>query len=99
MAAFQEKLSAGEVVVVNNFNIEKPRTKDMISILKNLGLNDKSVLIVLPGTNNTVELSARNIPGVGIVNVSDLTTYDVVAFNTLLMTKEAVTRLEEIKGS
>jgi large subunit ribosomal protein L4 len=99
MAAFQEKLSAGEVVVVNNFNIEKPRTKDMISILKNLGLNDNSVLIVLPGTNNTVELSARNIPGVGIVNVSDLTTYDVVAFNTLLMTKEAVTRLEEIKGS
>jgi large subunit ribosomal protein L4 len=99
MAAFQKKLSAGEIIVVNNFAIEKPRTKEMISILKNLGLNDKSVLIVLPEKNDTVELSARNIPGVGIVKVSDITTYDVVAFNVLLMTKEAVARLEEIKGS
>jgi large subunit ribosomal protein L4 len=99
MAAFQKKLSVGEVVVVNNFAIEKPRTKEMISILKNLGINDKSVLIVLPEKDDVVELSARNIPGVGMVKVSDLTTYDVVAFNTLLMTKEAVTRLEEIKGS
>jgi large subunit ribosomal protein L4 len=99
MAAFQKKLSAGEIIVVNNFAIEKPRTKEMISILKNLGLNDKSVLIVLPEKNDKVELSARNIPGVGIVKVSDITTYDVVAFNVLLMTKEAVTRLEEIKGS
>jgi large subunit ribosomal protein L4 len=99
MAAFQKKLSVGEVVVINNFAIDKPRTKEMISILKNLGLSDKSVLIVLPERDDMVELSAGNIPGVGIVKVSDLTTYDVVAFNTLLMTKEAVTRLEEIKGS
>ncbi len=99
MAAFQKKLSVGEVVVVNNFAIDKPRTKEMISILKNLGINDKSVLIVLPEKDDAVELSARNIPGVGMVKVSDLTTYDVVAFNTLLMTKEAVSRLEEIKGS
>ena len=99
MAAFQKKLSIGEVVIVNNFAIEKPRTKEMISILKNLGLNDKSVLIVLPESDDKIELSARNIPGVGIVKVTDLTTYDLVAFNTLLMTKEAIVRLEEIKGS
>jgi large subunit ribosomal protein L4 len=99
MAAFQKKLSTGEVVIVNNFAIEKPRTKEMISILKNLGLNDKSVLIVLPESDDKIELSARNIPGVGIVKVTDLTTYDLVAFNTLLMTKEAIVRLEEIKGS
>jgi len=99
MTAFQKKLSIGEVVIVNNFAIEKPRTKEMISILKNLGLNDKSVLIVLPESDDKIELSARNIPGVGIVKVTDLTTYDLVAFNTLLMTKEAIVRLEEIKGS
>jgi len=99
LAAFQDKLSGGGVVIIDNFAIEKPRTKEMLSILKNLGLNGKSVLIILAEKDDTIALSARNIPGVGIVRASDLNTYDIVAFNTLLMTKEAIARLEEIKGS
>lgn len=99
LAAFQDKLSSGGVVIIDNFAIEKPRTKEMLSILKALGLNGKSVLIILPEKDDTITLSARNIPGVGIVRASDLNTYDIVAFNTLLMTKEAIARLEEIKGS
>ncbi len=99
LAAFQEKLSSGGVIIIDNFAIDKPKTKEMVSILRNLGLNKRSVLIVLPEKDETVALSARNIPGVGIVRASDLNTYDVVAFNTLLMTKEAIARLEEIKGS
>jgi large subunit ribosomal protein L4 len=99
LAAFQEKLSGGEVVIIDNFAIEKPKTKEMVSILKNLGLDDKSVLIVIPEKDEVVTRSARNIPGVGIVRASDLNTYDIVAFNTLLMTKDAIARLEEIKGS
>ena len=59
--AFQEKLSGGEVVIIDDFNIEKPKTKDMVAILKNLGLNNKSVLIVVPEKNDTIILSARNI--------------------------------------
>jgi len=99
LAAFQEKLSGGGVVIIDNFAIEKPKTKEMVSILKNLGLDDKSVLIVIPGKDEVVTRSARNIPGVGIVRASDLNTYDIVAFNTLLMTKDAIARLEETKGS
>jgi large subunit ribosomal protein L4 len=98
LAAFQEKISNGGVIVLDNFGIEKPKTKEMISILKNLGLTKKSVLIVVPEKDDTITLSARNIPGVGIARASDLNTYDVVAFNTLLMTKEAIARLEEVKG-
>jgi large subunit ribosomal protein L4 len=98
LAAFQEKISSGGVIVLDNFGIVKPKTKEMISILKNLGLTKKSVLIVVPEKDDTITLSARNIPGVGIARASDLNTYDVVAFNTLLMTKEAIARLEEVKG-
>jgi large subunit ribosomal protein L4 len=99
LAALQEKLASDGVVILDNFAIEKPQTKEMVSILQNLGLNNKSVLIVLPEKEDVITLSARNIPAVGIVRASDLNTYDVVAFNTLLVTKEAIVRLEEIKGS
>ena len=98
LAAFKEKFASGGVIVLDNFGIEQPKTKEMISILKNLGLTKKSVLIVVPEKDDTITLSARNIPGVGIARASDLNTYDVVAFNTLLMTKEAIARLEEMKG-
>jgi large subunit ribosomal protein L4 len=99
MAAFREKLSNGEVVIIDDLTLEKPRTKDMISILKNLGLDGKSVLVVLPERKDSVILSARNIPAVNVARSIDLNTYDVMKYNVLLMTKEAAARLEEIKES
>jgi len=99
LKAFQEKLSSGEVVIIDDFNIEKPKTKDMVAVLENLGLNNKSVLIVMPEKDSTIILSARNIPGVAIMRASDITTYNVYAYNVLLMTKEAAVKLEEIKRS
>lgn len=97
MSAFHEKLSKGEVVIIDNFSLEKPKTREMIFILKNLGLNDKSVLIVLPEKNEMISLSTRNIPGINVTRVMDLNTYDVLNCNTLLMTKEAAVTLEGIK--
>lgn len=99
MAAFREKLSNGEVVIIDDLTLEKPRTKDMIAILKNLGLDAKSVLIVLPERRDSVILSARNIPGVSVRRSMDLNTYDVMKYNVLLMTKEAAARLGETKES
>jgi large subunit ribosomal protein L4 len=97
MAALYEKLSGNEIVVVDSIPIEKPKTKEIISILKNLGLDKKSLLIVLPEYNNTVALSARNIPGVAITKVTDLNTYDVISSNMLLVTKEAFMKLGELE--
>lgn len=98
MTALSTKLSDGEVVIINNLSLEKPRTKEILMALKNLGLTGKSVLIVLPEKDNTIALSARNIPGVSITLAANLNTYDVIAHNILLITKEAVTKLEDIKG-
>jgi large subunit ribosomal protein L4 len=99
MAALHQKLVSNEIVFVDSIPVEKPKTKEMIAILKNLGLDNKSVLIVLPEKNDPVALSARNIPGVKIARAMDLNTYDIIASNMLLMTREALTRLGEIKES
>jgi large subunit ribosomal protein L4 len=97
MTAFNQKLSDGEVIIIDGFSLEKPRTKELIGILKNLGLNDKSVLIIVGEKDDSVRLSARNIPGVNVVRVADLNTYEVTTHNRLLFTKEAIARLEGLK--
>lgn len=96
-AAFSEKLSDGEVVIIDKLSIEKPKTKEMLEILKNLELTGKSVLIVLSEKVDSVILSARNIPGVYVTKMSELNTYALVAHHMILMTKDAVTQLEGIK--
>jgi large subunit ribosomal protein L4 len=99
MNAFHEKLSSGEMIILDGFSIEKPKTKDVVVILKNLDLQNKSVLIILPEKDDSVVLSARNIPGVHVVRAADVNVYDVIAHAMLLMTKDAALKLGEIKGS
>jgi large subunit ribosomal protein L4 len=98
LSAIREKISSGDIVVINDFSLEKPKTKDMIGILKNFGLEKRSVLIVIPEKDDAIALSARNIPGINVTRAMDLNTYDVLVHNILLMTKGAIKRLEEIKG-
>jgi large subunit ribosomal protein L4 len=97
-AALSGKLSDGEVVVIDDLSLAKPRTKDIAAILKNLDIAGKSTLIVLPEYNETVMLSARNIPGVAVRKASDLNSYDVVSHGRVLATKKAVEILTKEAG-
>lgn len=99
LAALREKLTGGEIVFIDSLSVDKPKTKDMMTILRNLGLQEKSVLIVLPEKDDTIILSARNIPGVSVMRAVDLNTYEVLAYNILLMTKEAAKKLEGLQAS
>lgn len=94
-AVLSAKLSDGELTIIDEFAISKPRTKDMVSILKNLGLGGKNTLIVLPEKNENVMLSAKNIPGITVQRVSDLNPYEVAVHSRLLMTKQTVEILAE----
>ena len=91
--ALSIKISEGAITVIDGFSLTQPKTKDMVTTLKNLGFEGKKVLIVTPEKDEAVILSARNIPGVRVVRVSDLNSYDVIVSNRLLMTKDAVSRL------
>jgi large subunit ribosomal protein L4 len=94
-AVLSGKLSDGEITIIDELSIDKPRTKDILTILDKLGLAGKSTLIVLPEKNEAVMLSARNIPGVKVKRVLDLNPYDVATANKLLMTRQAVEKLSE----
>ncbi len=94
-AALSGKLSDGEIVVIDAFSIEKPQTKEIVSVLKGLELVGKSTLIIVPEYDEAVVLSARNIPGVTVKRVSDLNSYDVAVHSRLLMTKKAAEMLSE----
>ncbi len=96
MTALCEKLSGNEIVVVDSVSMENPKTKDMLTMLRNLGIDKKSVLIVLPEHDDAVALSVRNIPGVAVTRYMDLNTYDVLRPDILLMTREAFAKLGEM---
>ena len=91
--ALSIKISEGAITVIDGFSLTQPKTKDMVTTLKNLGFEGEKVLIVTPEKDEAVIRSARNIPGVRVVRVSDLNSYDVIVSNKLLMTKDAVSRL------
>jgi large subunit ribosomal protein L4 len=92
------KFADGEITVIDGITFDKPRTRDMVALLKNLGLHDKTTLIVVPERNENVIFSARNIPGVKVMRVADLNTYEVAVHNRLLITKQAIEVLAEAEG-
>lgn len=85
-----------KIVVLENFNFEKPRTKDFQGMLKNLNINVSKVLLVLNGANENVFLSGRNIPGTKITPASDLNTFDILNADRVLIIEEAVSSIEKV---
>lgn len=94
--ALSAKLSGGEVTVIENMAVEKPKTKEMVSMLRNLGLDGKSVLIILPERDLNVMFSARNIPGVKVMRAADINPYEVLTSESILITKAAVSVISEV---
>lgn len=95
--ALSMKMSEGAITVIDGFSLNRPKTKDMVSTLKTLGLEGEKVLIVTPEKDEVVILSARNIHGVRVVRVSDLNSYDIIISSKLLMTKDALSRLDAVE--
>lgn len=93
-SAISAKLRDGEFTVVDGLKLDKPKTKDMMGILKNMGVQGAKTLIVLAEPDEALLLSARNIPNVSVVQAKDLNIYDVVVHGRILATKDAVEALE-----
>lgn len=93
-AALSAKFTDGEIVVVDDLPVVKPKTKDLYSFLKGFGL--RNVLILLPDDNKTIKLAARNIPNVDVAIVGELHVYDILLHEKLLMTRDAVERIKEV---
>jgi len=94
-SALSSKVEAGEIKVLDQLTIDQPKTKEMVQVLKNLDIDNKA-LVVTAGADQNVYKSARNIPGVKSLPANSLNVYDLLAFGTLVITKDAVNTVEEV---
>ena len=95
-SALSLKARDGEIVVVENFTIEAPKTKDFINIVKNLKVDGKKVLVVLPSQDNNVYLSSRNVPDAVVTTAADINTYTLLNNRAILIAEgslEAINKL------
>ena len=94
--ALTSKLDDGAIRVVDAFGLEGPKTRDMVAILAALGRSDGRVLIVAPGTDETLLLSARNLPRVEVIRADSLNVIAVMNADTVLIEQSALSRMEEV---
>ena len=93
-SALSLKSKDKELLIVEDFNFETPKTKDFVNVLKSLGIENKKSLIVLGDSNNSVYLSARNFKGSEVVKNSELSTYKILNAKSLVLTESAVEGIE-----
>ncbi|MEW9502717.1 50S ribosomal protein L4 [Jeotgalibacillus marinus] len=94
-SALSSKVVEEKLVVLEALSFETPKTKEFASVLKNLSV-DKKVLVVTDGLDENVALAGRNIPGVTIVSANGVSVLDVLGHDKLIMTKSAVQKVEEV---
>ena len=94
-SAFSSKVQDNEFVVVDSIALEEIKTKTVVDMLSKLEAGKKA-LIVMPGKDEKVIKSARNIPGVKTALVNTLNVYDILNCDKLIVAKGAVTQLEEV---
>ena len=93
-SALTSRVNEQKLVVIDELKMNEIKTKEFVAVLKAFNL-DKA-LVVLDENDKNVILSARNIPDVKTAQVNELNVYDVLKYNTLVLTKKAVSDIEEV---
>ena len=97
-SALTYKAKNDAITVVEDFNIDTPKTKTFIGIADSLKLGDKKLLVILPEPNYNVTLSSRNLQHVEVVVASNVNTYDVMNAGSVLMTENSVGVINQMFG-
>ncbi|MBO0587289.1 50S ribosomal protein L4 [Sporosarcina sp. E16_8] len=97
LSALSTKVREEDVIVLEGLTFNAPKTKEFIKVLADLSVNRKA-LIVTADLDETVALSARNIPGISVVTASGINVLDLIGHDKLIMTKAAVQKIEEVLG-
>lgn len=95
-SALSLKVQQKELIVVEDFSFDTPKTKDFINILKSLGVENKKSLFVLANTDKNVYLSSRNLPKSKVVTSSELNTYAIVNSTSLILLESSVQAIESV---
>jgi large subunit ribosomal protein L4 len=93
-SALSLKAKEGQIRVVEDFTFEGPKTREMVTVLKALALNETKTLLLVPRSDLNVTRSGRNIPGFQVIEAGKASTYDLVNNTVLLLQKSAVEVLQ-----
>ena len=93
-SALTSRVNEEKFVVLDEFKLDEIKTKKFVEVMNNLKV--ENALVVLEGENKNVVLSGRNIPSVKVTATNEINTYDVLKYTTLVVTKAAVEKLEEV---
>ena len=94
-SALSSKVAADEMIILDSLNMDAIKTKDVVAVLAAIKAGKKT-LIVLPEKNDVVYKSARNIAGVNVTLVSTLNVYDILNCDTIVVLKDAASKIEEV---
>lgn len=94
-SALTYKAQNDAIIVVEDFNFEAPKTKEFVQLQKNLNVEGKKLLLLLPDVKKNVYLSARNVQRVEVMTASALNTYKVMNANVLVVTEDALKLVDE----
>ena len=95
-SALSYKAHENAIVVVEDFDMEAPKTKDFVNITKNLKVDNKKTLLLLPEVNKNVYLSARNLQKAEVMTASTLNTYKVLNADVLVITENSLKTIDGI---
>ena len=93
-SALSSKVAESQIIVLDEFKLDEIKTKKFVEVMNNLKAS--KALVVLEGENKNVVLSGRNIPTVKVTATNEINTYEVLKYETLVVTKDAVEKLEEV---
>lgn len=93
--ALSDKVASGDFIVLDDLQFDAPKTKSVVKMLGDFGVDAKSLIITLD-ENENVELSSRNIPGIKAINTMSLNVYDILNHTKLFITKAAIEKIEEV---
>ena len=94
-SALTYKAQDKAISVIEDFSFEAPKTKSYLAFLGDLKMNDKKTLLVLPETNKNIVLSGRNIQNTKVVTADQLSTYDVLNADNLMIVESSIEKIEK----
>lgn len=95
LSALSAKLSNSNIIVLDEISFEHPKTKEMIKLLGNIGAEKKALIVTAEKNENAIK-SAANIPGVAVSMVPQMNVYEIVNHTSLILTKDAVDKIQEV---
>ena len=94
-SALTSKVQNNEIIVLDSFNMEAPKTKEFVQILKNINAAKKALVVTAENNTNVIK-SAANVEGVATATVNTINVYDILKYDSFIITTDAVKKVEEV---